>query len=71
MKNVLLGLYSIHLALGKIFKITTMTFKRFKEISSTLLQNPIFNDLSEEELSEYLYLLTVPKYSHWELKKQD
>lgn len=52
------------------FKITTMTFKRIKEISSTLLQNPIFNDLSEEELSEYYALLKEPKYRDWELKNR-
>jgi|GEM_PF-1574122 len=47
-----------------------MTFKRFKEVSSAVLQNPIFNDLSEEELSEYHALLKEPRYHHWELKNR-
>lgn len=44
-----------------------MTFKRFKKVSNTLLQDPIFNDLDEKELSEYHALLKEPKYYHWEL----
>lgn len=47
-----------------------MTFKRFKEISNILSDAPGSKLIADEELSEYLYLLTVPKYSHWELKNR-